>query len=79
MKDKEIRKLRMDLGRFLHSYYIQFGEEKYEAFLEKIAPSMVKEYGEPFQKDSLRIMEAEFVTFNTKIDDRTKDKKDSSK
>lgn len=72
LKDKDIRKLRMDMGRFLHSYYVKFGEEKYQDFLKKIAPSFVEEYGEPFSESNLRIMEAEYVTFNSKIGEKNK-------
>ena len=65
--DKDIKKMRMDLGRFLHSYYVQFGDEKYEKFLKKISPNMVKSYGEAFSLNNLRIMEAEYVTLSKKI------------
>lgn len=70
MKTKEIKKLRYDLGKFLHSYYVKFGEEKYEKFLDRFGPVLESEYGEPFSSDNLRIMEAEFVTFNSKIHER---------
>ena len=65
--DKEIKKLRNDIGKFLHSYYVSFGEEKYEEFLKKISPSMVKNYGKAFSLNNLRIMEAEYVTLGKKI------------
>ena len=41
---------------------------------------MVTEYGEPFSVENLRIMEAEYVTFNAKINEKNKykDKKTSS-
>ena len=70
MRSKDIKKFRMDVGKFLHDYYIKFGEEKYEQFLEKLSPSMTSEYGEIFSKDNLRIMEAEFVTFNLRINEK---------
>ncbi len=77
MKTKDIKKLRMDLGELLHDYYVRFGEKKYEAFLKKLGPTMKKEYGEPFSTDNLRIMEAEYVTFNATIHDKKKDEKAS--
>ena len=70
MRTKDIKKLRMNLGKFLHDYYVKFGEEKYEEFLKKIGPSISKEYGEPFSGENLRIMEAEYVTFNKKLSDK---------
>lgn len=72
MRNKEIKRLRMNLGKFLHDYYIQFGEEKYEQFVDKLGNSMVKEYGEPFSGENLRIMEAEFVTFNSTLNEKKK-------
>lgn len=75
--DKDIKKLRMDIGKFLHSYYINFGDDKYEKFLKKISPSMVKEYGEAFSLNNLRIMEVEYVTLNKKIKDENSNKKDT--
>ncbi len=65
--DKDIKKMRMNLGRFLHSYYVQFGDEKYEKFLKKISTSMVKDYGDAFSLNNLRIMEAEYVMLSKKI------------
>ena len=75
MKISEIKKLRMNVGKFLHSYYVRFGEEKYEQFLKVLGPSMEKDYGEPFSSDNLRIMEAEFVTFNAVLNDKGKTSK----
>lgn len=71
-QNREIKKMRMNMGRFLHNYYMKFGEEKYEAFLKRLGPSLEREYGEPFSSDNLRIMEAEFVTFNTVLNDKNK-------
>ena len=73
--DKDIKDMRMNFGRFLHSYYVNFGDQKYEEFLRKISPKMVKDYGESFSVNNLRIMEAEFVMFNKKI--KKNDAKDS--
>lgn len=77
MKEKEIKKLRLKLGKILHEYYLKNGETKYEKFLKNISPKILKDYGEPFSEENLRIMEAEYVTFNTKIGDnnRTKNQK----
>lgn len=66
--------MRMNLGKYLHSYYMKFGEKKYDTFIEKLGLSMEKEYGEPFSSENLRIMEAEYVTFNTKLNDRKNQK-----
>lgn len=70
MRSKDIKKMRMDVGRFLHEYYIKFGEQKYENFINKLGESMITQYGEPFSSDNLRIMEAEYVTFNRQIDEK---------
>lgn len=67
MRSKDIRNLRTNLGRFLHDYYVKFGDEKYEEFLEELEDVLEKEYGEPFSKDNMRIMEAEFVTLSKRI------------
>ena len=77
---RQIKKMRMDLGKFLHNYYIKFGEKNYEEFLNNFGSKMVTEYGEPFSVENLRIMEAEYVTFNAKINEKNKykDKKTSS-
>ncbi len=81
LRSKDIKKFRMELGRFLHDYYMKFGEEKYEQFLTKLSPSMIKEYGEPFSSENLRIMEAEYVTFNKRLqtDKELDEEKDSFK
>lgn len=73
MKKKDVKDMRMDLGKYLHSYYVKFGEERYDKFVEKLGNSMKKEYGEPFSTDNLRIMEAEYVTLNTKLNGKNKD------
>ena len=74
MSIEEIRIMRMNLGKFLHNYYIKFGEEKYNVFIEKMGNNMAKEYGESFSSDNLRIMEAEYVTLNARINEKTKSK-----
>lgn len=66
----EVKELRMEIGKFLHDYYVRFGDDKYEVFLEHLGPAMERQYGEPFSCDNLRIMEAEFVTFNSKIKEK---------
>ena len=68
----------MNLGRFLHDYYIKFGEDKYNDFVKKMGDSMSYKYGNVFGEDNLRIMEAEYVMLNAKIDEKNKhtDKKD---
>ncbi len=76
MRKRDVEKIRMDLGSFLHTYYIKFGEEKYEKFLEKLGPVMEHDYGEPFSKDNLRIMEAEYVALNYIDNHGTKSKED---
>lgn len=73
----EIRNMRMNMGKFLHSYYMKFGEEKYEEFLRSLGPTLEKEFGEPFSKDNLRIMEAEFITFNALLNDKKKNRKNT--
>lgn len=72
MKKNEIKEMRMDLGKYLHTYYVKFGEERYNLFLEKLGRSMKKSYGEPFSVDNLRIMEAEYVTLSSKLDGKNK-------
>ncbi len=62
-----IQNMRMDLGKYLHTYYVKFGEEKYDVFLDKLGATMSRDYGEPFNAENLRIMEAEYVTFAKKI------------
>lgn len=71
-KQNEIKDMRMKIGKFLHNYYIKFGEDKYDSFLKKLGPTMEREYGEPFSGDNLRIMEAEYVTFNSRLNDKTR-------
>ena len=78
MRTKEIKKLRMNLGKFLHEYYVKFGEEKYEKFLEKLGPALESEYGESFSDENMRIMEAEFVTFNQKIKEKPEVEEEST-
>jgi len=68
----EIKKTRNELGKILHSYYVNYGEEKYDKFVSLIAHNMKGEYGDIFSEENLRIMEAEYVTFNQKINDETK-------
>lgn len=75
MKKSDIKKFRMDLGKFLHNYYIQFGEKKYDDFISKLGTAMEDQYGEPFSSENLRIMEAEFVTFNLKLNEKKKNRK----
>ena len=77
MEKQEIEKIRMNIGKFLHNYYLKFGENKYEKFIEKVGEAISKSYGESFTSDNLRIMEAEYVTLNLKIDEKigTKSKK----
>lgn len=70
MRTKEIKDMRMDLGKYLHTYYVKFGEDKYDEFLEKLGLVMSRDYGEPFSSENLRIMEAEYVTFNSKINEK---------
>lgn len=66
----EVKELRMEIGKFLHDYYVKFGNDKYEVFLDHLGPAMEKQYGEPFSSDNLRIMEAEFVTFSSMIKEK---------
>ncbi len=63
MNKEEIKKMRMDIGKYLHNYYLKYGEEKYNSLVEKMGEKMQINYGEAFNQDSLRIMEAEYVTF----------------
>lgn len=71
--------MRMNLGKFLHDYYVKFGEERYQRFLDKLGPILEAEYGEPFSSENMRIMEAEFVTFSTKLKDRNPNESDNTK
>lgn len=73
MRSKDIKKFRMNMGKFLHTFFIKFGEEKYNKFVEQMGDMMIKEYGEPFSSDNLRIMEAEYVTFNSKLNGKDKE------
>lgn len=77
MNRNDIKKMRMDIGKFLHNYYIKFGEKKYDEFIEKMSDKMMNTYGEVFSQDNLRIMEAEYVTFAHKI--KNENKSDNSK
>ncbi len=79
LKTEEIKNMRMSLGKYLHSYYVKFGEKKYDEFIEKIGPSMEREYGEPFSKENLRIMEAEYVTFNKTFNNKGNNFKNNTK
>lgn len=72
MNDEDIKNMRMGLGKFLHNYYVKFGEEKYNRFVEKMGFKMMCEYGDAFTSDNLRIMEAEYVTLSAKIDEKPK-------
>lgn len=72
MKKKQVRELRTELGKTLHEFYINNGEEEYEKFLDEIGNKIAKEYGEPFSSDNLRIMEAEYVTFNATFNEKDK-------
>ena len=72
MNRNDIKKMRMDIGKFLHNYYIKFGEKKYDEFIEKMSDKMMNTYGEVFSQDNLRIMEAEYVTFAHKIKNENK-------
>ena len=71
LRKNEIKQLRMNLGKFLLDYYVKFGEEKYEKFLEKLGSTLEAEYGEPFSSENMRIMEAEFVTLSATIRDKS--------
>ena len=73
MQKDKIEKMRIEVGHFLHDYYKKFGEEKYDQFLKKLSISMMKEYGESFSDDNLRIMEAEYVLLTGKIKANKKD------
>lgn len=77
--ENNIKDMRMSLGRFLHSYYKKFGEDAYNRFVERMGEKMSCVYGDAFDQDSLRIMEAEYVMFNKRIDENeSKDKKTTS-
>lgn len=72
MNKEDIKKMRMDIGKYLHNYYVKYGEEKYNELVEKIGEKMKVSYGEPFNQDNLRIMEAEYVTLAYKLYNETK-------
>ncbi len=79
MNKEDIKKMRMDIGKYLHNYYVKYGEEKYNELVDKIGEKMKVSYGEPFNQDNLRIMEAEYVTFAYKLYNETKsDNKETS-
>ena len=48
MKKNDVKDFRMNMGKFLHNYYLRFGEEKYEKFLEELGPTLEAEFGEAF-------------------------------
>lgn len=77
MKAKDIKEMRLNLGKFLHDYYLKFGEEKYDEFLKKLEPTLVAEYGEPFSSENMRIMEAEFVTLTAFLKEKKNCEKDT--
>lgn len=72
MNKEDIRKMRMDIGKFLHNYYIKFGEKKYDELVIKMGEKMQGLYGDLFSQDSLRIMEAEYVTLAYKLHSENK-------
>ena len=67
MKKDDIKKIRCEIGKYLHSYYIRYGEKRYYEFLKQLSP-VLEEYGDSFSENNLRIMEAEYLTFNTSSD-----------
>ena len=36
MNKEDIKKMRMDIGKYLHNYYVKYGEEKYNELVDKI-------------------------------------------
>lgn len=78
MNLQEIRDLRLNLGKFLHDYYIKFGEDKYDNLVDKMGDSMTVKYGDAFTSENLRIMEAEYVTLNARINGKAKEQKVST-
>lgn len=74
MTRNEIKKIRNEIGKYLHEYYLNNGEEAYEKLIKKISPELISEYGEPFNDQNLRIMEAEYLTFNKVIRGKNKSK-----
>ena len=72
MNKDDIRKMRMDIGKFLHNYFIKYGEKKYDDLVNRMGEEMRVLYGELFSQDSLRIMEAEYVTLAYKLHNEDK-------
>ena len=73
MKKDDIKKIRCEIGKYLHSYYIRYGEKRYYEFLKQLSPAL-EEYGDSFSENNLRIMEAEYVYLNSKIGVNNKSK-----
>ncbi len=67
MTRKEIKQIRNEVGKYLHEYYIKNGEDSYNKLIKNLSSELTSEYGEVFDDKSLRIMEAEYITFNTII------------
>ena len=61
---EEMRIIKTRIGSFLHDYYIKYGASKYDYLVEKMGEKMTILYGENFNSDNLRIMEAEYVINN---------------
>ena len=40
LDNEDIRLMRMSIGKFLHDYYVKFGEEKYDTFIDKLGTNM---------------------------------------
>lgn len=80
MTRDEIKKIRNEVGKYLHEYYLKYGEKEYDKLIKNISPELISEYGEPFNASNLRIMEAEYLTFNTYLrgKNKSKSKKTSS-
>lgn len=68
----EIKYVRNRIGEFLHNYYLKFGSKKYDKLVRQMGEKMKAEYGEAFNCDNLRIMEAEYVLLSDKHDAKTK-------
>lgn len=66
MTNNEIKIMRMKIGKYLHNYFMVFGEKEYDRKLSDIAKEM-KIYGDSFSKSNLRIMEAEYLTFSSNV------------
>ena len=58
--------MRMKIGKYLHNYFMVFGEKEYDKKLNDLAKEM-KIYGDSFSKSNLRIMEAEYLTFSSNV------------